>query len=277
MFEELYKRANAKIPTEDAKARVVKKINTQNTAKKRINGVIKGAALAACLVLTIAMVGVYQNRPQSQIPQDAALRARPQEQEENKERVENVEPAAKSKSAPTEKTTKTPVQTPKKAQKSTTIVMNTTQEDAKAIHAGEPAARKIGKVVEVSKEQYYEYLGKNIEKTAVLPHGYEMVETQKMAFEMDENGEFLEDEWHFNYQKDEKTIEIVTTKNIEKISDIIKNNDLEKSKIADNDAIFIEKDTHFIGYMIADEIGYRVTGDKISTGEIEALFVSLTD
>ena len=58
MFKDLYKKANDAIPTEDAYLRVMEKVNAKPTKTKYSYGKI--AALAACFILTISLVTVYE-------------------------------------------------------------------------------------------------------------------------------------------------------------------------------------------------------------------------
>ena len=57
MFKDLYKSANDKIPTEDAYLRVMKKVSKESTKTKY--NYTKVAMLAACFILTVSMISVY--------------------------------------------------------------------------------------------------------------------------------------------------------------------------------------------------------------------------
>ena len=62
MYKDLYKRANDSIPTDDAKRRVMSRIErpaiTKVGPRKRVTEI---ALLAACMVFTFAAVGIYNN------------------------------------------------------------------------------------------------------------------------------------------------------------------------------------------------------------------------
>lgn len=58
MFKDLYNSANDKIPTEDAYLRVMKKV--ESGPRKNKYGYVKVAALAACFLLTVSTISVYE-------------------------------------------------------------------------------------------------------------------------------------------------------------------------------------------------------------------------
>lgn len=60
MFKDLYKQANDKIDTQDAKARVMQRLSQPAPVRKSYP-VAKIATLAACFVLTVAAAGIYEN------------------------------------------------------------------------------------------------------------------------------------------------------------------------------------------------------------------------
>lgn len=62
MFKDLYKQANDKIDTESPKSRVMARLAKKSPAPARKSyKAAKVAALAACLVITIAAAGIYEN------------------------------------------------------------------------------------------------------------------------------------------------------------------------------------------------------------------------
>lgn len=159
----------------------------------------------------------------------------------------------------------------------TAIVIN----EEKPVSGGGSAAaarymmRDAQPLKELTKEEYYGYLGKNIEECVQLPEGFENITQDAAAFEADEEGNYKNDEWSFVFQKEEKAVEVITTKNAETVQDFIDREDYSKSTVCGVDAVVTKDDAVYRAYMVSEEIGYKITASGLMEAEVEGLLVSL--
>lgn len=299
MFKDLYKQANEKIDTLDAKARVMKKIACPAPVRKSYP-VARVAALAACFVLTVAAAGIYENMQKEidnplEIPTtnievvtktDASPVAAYGETETTK-RETKASPTTKN-SVANREVIANETTLPVKEQDTDSVLADTatpevTEENAsEAALAIEPVAQEehitsgsggvamarmaesdmvmfegvIGEAVEVSPEEYCEYLGKNIPEIAQLPDGVED-HTKAQQLLADDNGNYIDDTFTFLFEGSGKIITIKTTKNMETI--------LENPE---NEMVLNEQ-------FEADGIGYAITATNCTEDEFEKIVFSL--
>ena len=158
----------------------------------------------------------------------------------------------------------------------TAIVIN----EEKPVSGGGAAAaalymRDAQPLKELTKEEYYGYLGKNIEECVELPEGFENITQDAVSFETDEEGSYKNDEWSFVFQKEEKAVEVITTKNTETVQDFIDREDYSKSTVCGVDAVVTKDDAVYRAYMVSEERGYKITAAGLMETEVEGLLVSL--
>ncbi len=269
MYEDLYKSANDKIPTKNAKERVMAKLDTPQKVNYKAS-LTRIAAIAACFVFAFSMVSLYnysKNKKQSPLVVTEHTIMPRMIQEEN-------QGTQKSKS-------KDILQKPIEADgvyeenKINEIIINEGFIIAEPISANESLAREIRDVREFSRADYFKYLGKDVERDIKLPEGFSLAEEEIYA-EVDDKGELLWDIKSFVYKNGEKQIEIRTTKNLTSVSEIIKSDEYKKAGILGFDAVISTDGEYFSGYMIANDIAFSVFGNKLTDNEIFELFKSLT-
>lgn len=141
---------------------------------------------------------------------------------------------------------------------------------AKVSGGGSSSRRAAG--TEVSVAEYYEYLGKNIEEEIVLPEGFENNSAGAMFLAADAEGNYVNDEWSFLFQKDDKLVNITTTKNTE---DIQAKMSADKTGTAENKAVVLTENEVSEAYLVSGGIGYEVTSIGLFDAELDALLVSL--
>ncbi len=348
MYKDLYKRANDSIPTDDAKKRVMLRLAK---AEKR-NGIPavrigQFAALAACLVFTVAALNIYndfekeqnkdkglvyihqqelektgteqtnpvgtsgigeekietqttvsENAPRA-VTQSATKEATPKPSKEacktrtgadiniaQEEAAQMTEPQAEASTAPAFKEPiacdvqdidkeASPIvaNTPAKA----AIVVNEITEFQEAVPAAFNVDRSIGRIEEVTISEYYEYIGKDVAASAKLPDGFSST-TQDMAlFEVGDDGKYKGDEWCFVFENEEKSVEIVTTKNTDAVKACIDNEAYKKSTVCEDEAVVFGENDFYKAYMISKDVGYTVESIGLLETELSELLISLAE
>lgn len=280
MFSDLYKKANDKIPTDDAYLRVMDSVNAKSGKNKY--GFAKFALLAACFILTVSMISVYENfMPAEEVP------------------FEVITPDTLETDAPILATQKKPAvvtQTPEPA-----IIAEPTlaPEIVEPEVSAEPVATEIevpenyfvknqgipeniGTSVArftlgdtVTKDTYYEYLGKNVEETLALPEGFINETPDEHILCLEENENF-DDRWTFYFTQGENSIFITTTKNTENILNLLSNESYEKSNVFGISAVLFEDDLQKIACIQAGGISYTISSYGVSDADFENLIISLT-
>lgn len=308
LYKDLYKKANNNIPTDDAKMRVMARIEKPVAVRvKPRRKVAEFAALAACLVFTFAALGIYNNFEKEQ--NDKILRMNiPETARVLEEAPVSVEPTAEPqdvsqtplkaevKSTPKPKTTKAPEAQAKEPAvvevlEPVAVLENQVEEplpeahiivnEAKEISGSEPEPaslmmdRSIGKIEEVTLQEYYEYLGKNIESDVDLPEGFSLITEDEAMFEVADSGEYKNDSWCFVYEKEEMSVEIITSKKTEDVLAQLADESYEKSKISGGNTVVIKENDIYKAYMVAEDVGYTVTSFGLDEAELENLLVSL--
>ena len=289
MFKDLYKNANDKIPTEDAYLRVMETVNTKS--RKTKYSYVKFAALAACFLLTVSMISVYENfAPKEEVPfeiitpenlpTDAPVVVKTTPESEVQPRVASViETAAPVvENEPVEpsivESTSAPVQETEAAEP-------VTQEPQKSFVKNQGIPENIGTNIArftlgdtVTKDTYYEYLGKNVEASLALPEGFinETPDEHMLCLEENEN---FDDRWTFYFTNDENSIFLTTTKNTGKVSDILSNENYEKSEAFGTSYVVFEEELQKIACLEAGSISYTLSSYGVSDEDFENLIISL--
>ena len=127
----------------------------------------------------------------------------------------------------------------------------------------------------VSVDEYYKYLGKDIESTVSLPDAFsnETPKEQNLTLE----GEEVKDEWTFYFTDSENSVFVTTTKDTQKIQDFLNDPQYEKSTVAGKDVVVFEKGAEKDAYFISQDIGYTVKVHGVSGEDFENVLVSLTE
>lgn len=298
MFKDLYKSANDKIPTEDAYLRVMKKVSKESSKTKY--NYTKVAMLAACLVLTVSMISVYDKFSEKTEEPFEIITSHTIPSTEIESAKETTMPAAPDIIAE-------PVKTDVKAETKTTLkpdikkeetvlevkaqengnkgnlplFVETVSDTKIAKNQGIPEGSMVGTArfyVQgdiYTKEDYAQYLGKNIEEVIYLPENYknESPNEQILSLEDDEN---FNDSWTYYFTDDENTVFINTTKKTEYVESIVENDAYEKSSISGYDAVIFEEESQKNAYFVAEDIGYSVATSGVSYQDFENILVSLT-
>lgn len=276
MFKELYKKANDKIPTEDAYLRVMEKVNAK--PQKNKYNYAKIAALAACFLLTVSMISVYENfAPKEDVPFEVLT----------PEPVSTDAPKP-AKSVPTPANTPVVVSEEKSEQAELcgypTVSPEVTEEviPQNSFVKNQGIPENIGTGVArftlgdtVLKDTYYEYLGKNVEETIALPDGFinETPNEHNLCLEANEN---FDDRWTFYFTQGENSIFITTTKNTENIFNVLNNENYEKSNVSGLNAVLFEQDLEKIACIEVNGIAYTLSSYGVSDADFENLIISLT-
>ena len=297
MFKDVYKKAVDQIPTEDAYLRVMEKVNSQ--PQKTKYSYAKVVALAACFLLTVSMISVYENfapkeptPSQLPIPTPVAVvsdsteppartpnvqtRDIPQKDvpktEPTATTVPETVPEAISTSEPTVapviEGSDAPVPTPSEPEKNGLLKNAGIPENL-----GIAVARfTLGDTV--TKATYYEYLGKNVDENLVLPEGFTN-ETPDEHILCLTPGEDFNDRWTFYFSGGENSIFITTTKSTENISSILASEEYEKCDISGISATVFEDGLQKVACLLEGDIGYTVSSYGVSDEDFEKLLISL--
>lgn len=315
MFKDLYKNANDKIPTEDAYLRVMESVNTKS--KKTKYSYAKIVALAACFLLTVSMVSVYENfapkeetpvviTPENlpaKVPVVQEVTPTPEVQPKVTKVLETEAPAPIEEIQPeptlnpevteTSEVTEVtePVQTVEPAEVIVTPkvisepvitqepIIAQEPENAFVKNQGIPenlglAAARFTLGDTVTKDTYYEYLGLNVEESIVLPDGFtnETPDVHMLCLEQNEN---FDDRWTFYFTQGDNSIFITTTKNTEKVSGFLNDENYEKSNVSGTKAVLFEQDLEKIACIEADGISYTLSSYGVSDEDFENLIISI--
>lgn len=286
MFKDLYKNANDKIPTDDAYLRVMESVNTKS--RKTKYSYAKIVALAACFLLTVSMISVYENfAPKEEVPfqviQPENLPVKTQVEilgtpEPVLPRVtvvsETPVPSSEPEPQPTEE-----VIIPDQPLTETEEEIAPIQENSFVKNQGIP--ENIGTSVArftladtVTKDAYYEYLGRNVEESLVLPDGF-LNETPDEHVLCLEEGENFDDRWTFYFNSEESSIFITTTKNTQNVMNLLSNESYQKSSVLGTEVLLFEDDMQKIACINAGGISYTLSSYGVSDEDFQNLIISI--
>lgn len=290
MFKDLYKNANDKIPTDDAYLRVMEKVSAKSQKTKY--SYAKVVALAACFLLTVSMISVYENfAPREEVPFEVIT---PQNLPTDVPVVAKITPTPEVQprvAAVTE--TKEPIP---EVTNDPAVVLETTEpvQETENVEIVEPAPENsfvknqgipenIGTSVArftlgdtVTKETYYEYLGKNVEESVVLPAGFENETLDEHIICLDNTSEDFDDRWTFYFTQGESSIFLTTTKSTETVLNILNNESFEKSNVSGTSAVVFEEELQKIACLESGGIAYTVSSYGVTDEDFENLIISLT-
>ena len=294
MFKDLYKNANDKIPTEDAYLRVMESVNTKS--RKTKYSYAKIVALAACFLLTVSMISVYENfAPKEEVPFEVIT---PENLPTSTPVVAKItpEPEVQPKVAAVSETQAPivedePVVTPQPETvvypETHTLELELENEEIVYVEPDNSFVKNqgipenIGTSVArftlgdtVTKDTYYEYLGKNVEESLNLPEGFTN-ETPDEHMLCLEEGDDFDDRWTFFFTCGDNSIFITTTKNTQNVLNLLTNEIYEKSNVSGKDALLFEEEMQKIACIEADGISYTVSSYGVSDEDFENLIISL--
>lgn len=287
MFKDLYKNANDKIPVDDAYLRVMEKVTQKSTKTKYKYAKI--ASLAACFVLTVSMISVYESSKNHEsfdiTPKSETVSTVKEQDVTNSDMPENtpvsepkstaapkVKPASRVSSVKILAVAPTVSEEPdgEAPEKDTMIVKN-----PGAPQTGAALAARLIMQDAVTAEEYSIYLGKNIEETVDLPDEFKSESPKEQILSL-EDGDDFNDTWTFYFTDGEGSVFINTTKKTEKIENVLENADYTKSIVSGYEAVVFEEDMQKTAFLAAQGIGYTVEGHNISDDDFEKMLISLT-
>lgn len=285
MFKDIYKRANDSIPTGTAYTRVMNRLEQPKPHREWGKSFARAAALAACLIFTFSVVSIYETRVKA--PKDIVIGSSENEPEKMAESTPKAEPKPASTQKPV--VAKAQVQNTAKPQISaspagpeqveTETVGNEIKINDLSILAQDTAAayarEVIGAVKVVEIGEYCEYLGKDIEVEAVLPERFVNATEQTAFLTVDEEDNYMNDEWCFLFADGEDFCEIVTTRKTEAVQKHLDNESYEKSIVGGKDAVVFAEDDFIRAYAVSDGIGYTVTTVGATEQDAEVLLESI--
>jgi len=260
LFKDLYKKANDRIPTEDAYLRVMEKVNAKPKTIKYSYGKI--AALAACFILTISLVSVYENAVQNRKEPFGQITK------------ENIPVPAVNPETEPQTEEPTPEATPE-----VRVTPESAGEKRYVKNQGIPENMGVGVVrfsagESVTEEEYFEYLGRNVIEGISLPQGFTDQSTKEHILTFTEGEEF-NDRWTFYFAGDEATIFVTTTKRTEDVSQYVDNQEYEKSKLKETDAVVFEDEEQKVACFVSEDVGFTVFAYGVSDVDFEKLLTSL--
>ena len=280
MFKDLYKKANDKIPTEDAYLHVMEKVNAKPQKTKYPYGKI--AALAACFILTVSLISVYE-------------KAAPEKEEFGPVTIENLPTpsaelggtqVAQNTVKPNEQGGATGEGTPSTVAEPVvtqepTIVPEPQAENKNVYVKNQGIPENLGIGVAkfalgelVTEEAYFEYLGKNVCENIVLPEGFSNQSSKEHVLTLAEGEEF-NDRWTFYFANDEGTIFMTTTKALGNVESVISGEERIMSNISGCDVVIFEEELERIACFVSGDIGYTVSSYSVSDEDFEKFLTSL--
>lgn len=258
MFKDLYKNANDKIPTEDAYLRVMERVAGES--KKSKYPYIKVAALAACFILTVAMVSVYESNKHSKQPPMTPVNIV----------TETIPSPVAEQEAIKPKVTVKPQAAVAPKPESTKIVYNQGLPEG----TGVSVARFTLEGEVVTSDMYKKYLGKDVEAAVLLPEGFENQSPEEQILVL-EGGESFNDQWTYYFEDEESSIFINTSKKTDNVKNVLANTEYEKSDILGCDVVIFSEEMQKTAFFENESIGYAVTGMNVSDSDFETLLKSL--
>ncbi len=287
MFKDIYKRANDSIPTGTAYTRVMNRLEEPKPHQAWGKSFARAAALAACLIFTFSVVSIYETRVKA--PMDVVISDSSTEPEKMAESTPNAEPEPAVTHKPIVATTEirntakpqanTPAAKPAEvdiaaAETKSEIKINdlsVLEQDTAAAYAREV----IGAVKVVEVGEYREYLGKDIEAVAVVPERFVNATEQTAFLTVDEEDNYMNDEWCFLFVDGEDFCEIVTTKKTETVQKHLDNERYEKSIVCEKEAVVFAQEDFIRAYALSGGIGYTVTTVGVTAQDAEVLLESI--
>lgn len=281
MFKDLYKKANDRIPTEDAYLRVMEKVNAKPKTIKYSYGKI--AALAACFILTVSLVSIYEKTaPNTQEPPSPISTENlptPNAAPDGNGVVQNdITPPEQGIAV----VSVTPDPTAEPVATEEPIAGQETEPKQQSVYAkNQGIPENIGVGVAkftlgepVTEEAYFEYLGKNVTEAIVLPEGFTNQSSKEHILTLTEGEEF-NDRWTFYFASDDGSIFITTTKAPLNVQNILSNEGYLKSSISECDVVIFEEELEKIACFISGDVGYTVSSYGVSDEDFEKLLTSL--
>lgn len=281
MFKDLYKKANDRIPTEDAYLRVMEKVNAKPKTIKYSYGKI--AALAACFILTVSLISVYEKATDKTEEPFAPITAEnlptPNANPEGNSVVQNEvtppeqgiavvnvtpDPTAEPVATETPAVTQEPEPKPENVYAKNQGIPENIGVGVAKFTLGEP----------VTEEAYFEYIGKNVTEAIVLPEGFTNQSSKEHVLTLTEGEEF-NDRWTFYFASEEGTIFVTTTKAPFNVQSILDNEEYLKSSISECDVVIFEEELEKIACFISGDVGYTVSSYGVSDEDFEKLLTSL--
>lgn len=269
MFKDLYKKANDKIPTEDAYLRVMEKVNAKPKTIKYSYGKI--AALAACFILTISLVSVYEKAAPKREEQFSPVTQEniPAPNTNPTTEPQETEPTPEAPKPATPEEIPEPIVVPQPVIEVPTYVKNHGIPENIGVGV---AKFTLGE--SVTEEAYFEYLGKNVIEGICLPVGFCNQSSKEHILTLTPGEEF-NDRWTFYFASDDATIFMTTTKSTEGVSGFVANEEYQKSRINETDAVVFEDEAQRVACFVSGDIGYTVSSYGVSDEDFEKLLTSL--
>lgn len=211
-----------------------------------------------------------------------------------KKEVKKAEPQPLQTNMPEEKAVSVPIPTvsPKERAQKLDIKINEPLYAASEMYAGDAIMKKSSdgsesnaiyaiaeedalRQKEITLDEYYNYLGKDVKKSLTLPQGFadQTADPQMLCVDADSN--YSCDNWIFMYVCEDKRIEITTTKNTADVKDILNSDIYQKSSIYGIEAVVVKNGDVFTAYIIKDNIAYTVECCSITLADLQNLLVSI--
>ena len=127
----------------------------------------------------------------------------------------------------------------------------------------------------LSLNEYYEYLGVDVEDKLDVPKDFTNDTDEKVCFFIDENQNILEDSHTFRYVKDEASVNVATTKFGERLTDVISLAQETKTYPDGTTAGITKIDSEFSAFVIKNSVGYSIATYNLTETENENLLNSI--
>lgn len=138
--------------------------------------------------------------------------------------------------------------------------------------AGGQVSLADGIAEEITLEEYYDYLGVNVEEKIRIPEGFSPKISSKALINTQ-----TDDCWFFEYQKGDSYIRIKTTKHTESISSYFEDEHLTASDINGIPAVVMRTGNNFSAYIIFENVGYSINTENVSRADLTDLLISITE
>lgn len=121
-------------------------------------------------------------------------------------------------------------------------------------------------------EDYYIYLGVNVEDKLSIPKGFSAKVSQERQIDKD-----TDDVWFFEYEKGDSYIRVKTTKHTGNLAVFLEDDELTPSDINGTKAVVIQSGNNFCAYIVCDDIGYTINTINVSQADLTNLLVSIAE
>lgn len=130
--------------------------------------------------------------------------------------------------------------------------------------------------VEMTKEQYFEYLGEDFSEIIYVPDGMQLTTDETKIFAKD-NDTIENDEWYFVYTSDDdRSLSVITSKILGKTEEILSDSDSLDSKFNNLNVKIYGNEEQYTVYFIKNNISYTVSAYGISEPEMKNIISSIT-